>query len=404
MQKARKFLPVIVIIFLLAVGIWFVANFQRDVLNGSLQASGTIEAEEVRIASEIAGRVIVVAVEEGDLVAEGDHLFSLDDELLQAQRARTVAALKAAQDGVALAIAGVDAAEAALDAAQVNLDTAQTNTAAAVLPLEQGLQALNDNAEIARAKAEQEIAAANRLIRETTYLLDNYTVPSGQQKLSASDAIVATKLKLDQARKNFDPYKYEDSSNATRQDLKESLDQAQADYDAAVRRMEYETAEAQAQAALERAEDVFESLKDGPDPDQVALYQARIAAAKAQPEQMKAAVVLAETGLAQVKARLDQAVSQREQAEAELSQIDVQMKRLSVYAPLAGTVISSNIESGEFLQPGADAMIIGQLDDLKITVYLPEDRLGRIRLGLSAKVKVDSFPDQVIHCRSGTYR
>ena len=234
-----------------------------------------------------------------------------------------------------------------------------------------------------------------RLIRETTYLLDNYTVPSGQQKLSASDAIAATKLKLDQARKNFDPYKYEDSSNATRQDLKESLDQAQADYDAAVRRMEYETAAEQAQAALERAEDEFESLKDGPDPDQVALFQARIDAAKSQPEQMRAAVVLAETSLAQVKARLDQATSQREQAEAELSQIDVQMRKLTVYAPLAGTVISSNIEPGEFLQPGADALIIGNLENLKITVYLPEDRLGSIQLGLSAKVKVDSFPDQV---------
>ena len=162
MQKVRKFLPVIVIICLLAVGIWLITNFQREVLNGSLQASGTIEADEVRIASEIAGRVNVVAVEEGDQVAEGDHLFSLDDELQQAQRVRTVAALKTAQDGVALAIAGVDAAEAALEAAQVNLDAAQTNTAAAVLPLEQGLQALTDNAEIARAKAEQEVAAANK--------------------------------------------------------------------------------------------------------------------------------------------------------------------------------------------------------------------------------------------------
>ncbi len=394
MHMSRKKILIAIIAVLVVAAGWIFISLKRNIENGALQASGTIEAVEIQISSELAGRVMAVAVEEGDRVSEGQLLFSLNDELLQAQRDRAVAALQTAEDGQALALAGIESAEAALEAARINAEAGKSSTAAALLPLEQGLQALYDNAEVARAKAENDVAAANRLVRETTYLHDNFTVPSGQQNFTASEAIAATKLKLDQARKNFEPYKYEDSSNATRQDLKEALDQTQADYDAAVRRMEYETAVAQAQAALERAEQELKSLENGPDPDQVALYEARIAAAEAQLDQIDALVVQAETGLAQAQARLAQAISQIDQVKAELSQIDIQLKKLTIYAPSAGTVISRNIERGEFIQPGAEALVIGQLDELMITVYLPEDRFGEIKLGMKADVRVDSFPDE----------
>jgi HlyD family secretion protein len=37
---------------------------------------------------------------------------------------------------------------------------------------------------------------------------------------------------------------------------------------------------------------------------------------------------------------------------------------------------------------------LGILDNLTITVYLPEDRYGEIRLGQSAQVQVDSYPGE----------
>ncbi len=44
---------------------------------------------------------------------------------------------------------------------------------------------------------------------------------------------------------------------------------------------------------------------------------------------------------------------------------------------------------------GAGLLSIGQLEDLHITVYLPEDRYGQLALGDSAEVRVDSYPDEV---------
>ncbi len=39
-------------------------------------------------------------------------------------------------------------------------------------------------------------------------------------------------------------------------------------------------------------------------------------------------------------------------------------------------------------------MTVGRLDPLKLTVYIPEDQYGQIRLGDKAALSVDSLPDQ----------
>ena len=91
---------------------------------------------------------------------------------------------------------------------------------------------------------------------------------------------------------------------------------------------------------------------------------------------------------------LNQAETTLTQAKASLALIDTQIDKLIVTAPMDGVVLTRNVEPGEFVQPGSTAFVLGQLTDLTITVYIPEDRYGEIRLGQGAEVSVDSFPDQ----------
>ena len=72
--------------------------------------------------------------------------------------------------------------------------------------------------------------------------------------------------------------------------------------------------------------------------------------------------------------------------------LPAQIAKLTVYAPADGTLLTRNVEPGEFVQPGATALTLADLSDLTITVYVPEDRYGQINLGQQAKVTVDSFP------------
>ncbi|MEW5867847.1 MAG: HlyD family efflux transporter periplasmic adaptor subunit [Chloroflexota bacterium] len=395
MHNPKRIIPVVLIIMLGISVTWFLTRQGSAAANGALQASGTVEAVEISVAPELSGRVAEVMVAKGDHVEAGDALLRLDDELLQSQRKRALAAQETAQTALVAAQVGVEMAQATLDGAETALDVAKANAEAERLAVQQALDDLYEAADLARAQAEGKVAVANRAVRETQYLLDNYTVPTEQQSMTAMEAVVLMKERLDQARAAFEPYKYYSSSDPTRQDLKEALDEAQSDYDSAVRRLEYETQVSQAQAALDKAQQDLAKLANGPDPDAVAVLQARLSAIQAAPEQAQAAVEQAKVGLTQSQVRLDQAVKSLDQAQVELDVIDVQLKKLVVYASTAGVVLGRNVEVGEVIQMGAPVMTIGRLDQLTITVYVPEDRYGQIELGESAQVRVDSFPGQV---------
>jgi multidrug resistance efflux pump len=102
----------------------------------------------------------------------------------------------------------------------------------------------------------------------------------------------------------------------------------------------------------------------------------------------------AETQLEQVEVQIAQAETAIAQAEAELNLIDVQMQKLIVYAAVDAVVMSRKVEPGEVVQPGASLMTLGQLEDLTITVYIPEDHYGQVSAGDEATVTVDSFPGE----------
>jgi multidrug resistance efflux pump len=84
-----------------------------------------------------------------------------------------------------------------------------------------------------------------------------------------------------------------------------------------------------------------------------------------------------------------------QQAQLALDLTNLQLDKLTVYAPISGTVLTRTIENGEILQAGFTAMTIGILDDLTITVYISENLYGQIILGDQAELSFDSFPDVV---------
>jgi len=360
----------------------------------TLQASGVVEAVNVVVAPEVAGRVAEVYVEEGDQVSVGDLLFKMDDELLEAQREQILAELEAARANLITAGAGLDFANASLQAAEVNVEAAEAAAEVEVLPAERALEELYENVEVARGEALKQVSAASRAVRDAQYILDNFTVPINQQQFSAMEGVAVMKERLDKARDAFEPYKYKSSNNETRQDLKDDLEDAQSDFDSAVRRLEYETNLAKARANQDKAVQDLAVLQDGPDPDDIAILEAQITAAEIAPKQAQAAAEQARVAVSQAAAVLEQAQAAVAQAEAALRGIDVQSERLEVKAAVDGSLLVRNIQPGEVIQTGTAAMTIGELENLTVTVYIPQERYGQINLGDLAKLTADSFPDQ----------
>lgn len=119
---------------------------------------------------------------------------------------------------------------------------------------------------------------------------------------------------------------------------------------------------------------------------------------EAQGRQAAAAVDLARAalsaagGTAAPAGRL--AAAQLAQAQAAADLLAAQLDRLTVKAPADGVILERAVEPGEVAMPGAPLLTLGRLDALTITVYVPEDRYGRIAVGDKATVQVDAFPDR----------
>jgi HlyD family secretion protein len=82
------------------------------------------------------------------------------------------------------------------------------------------------------------------------------------------------------------------------------------------------------------------------------------------------------------------------QAEAGLAMLEAQAARATVLAPVDGVVTRRSARVGEAAAPGVALLALASLAELRLTVYVPEDRLGQVRLGQSVAVRVDSFPGE----------
>jgi HlyD family secretion protein len=370
----------------------------------ALKASGTVETTEVVISPETGGRVVEVLADEGDVVQAGDILFSLDDELLRAQRGRAEAALASAEANLDAVTASRASAQAALNAAQAQYNLAVYAARLEAMPgrvtawgadapdefeqpvwyFEKSEQLVSAENEVQAAKADLEIERTNfqNVIQDAS----NADLVSAEKRLSDSQtAFLVAKDVLNRAQSQGDEqletYAQDQFDNA-----KAELEAAQSSYDqmlsdtAASDVLEARARLAVAQERYETALDRWNQLQTGDDSLKVQAAQAAVQQAQANISQIEARIIQAEKAIAQ--------------AQAELELLDVQMEKLIIRAAVTGVVLNRNIEPGEIVKPGGTALTLGLLDDLSITVYVPEDRYGQISLGDVVAVTVDSFPGE----------
>ena len=328
---------------------------------GAIEASGTIEAEEVVVASEFGGRVQDLLANEGDDVEADQVLIILDTALLEAQ---------------------IGEAEAAVGAAQANLERVEAGARPGEI---ETAEALLDQAIAARDGAEQAWLDAAAL-RDNPQQLNTQIDEAHTQVEVAERGVGQAKAQLETATIQRDAH-----ANAGDDESKTKY----ATLDQQVRAAE--AGVAIAEAALAGAQDQLENLlamRANP----VAL-NAAVNQAKAQYDDAAAAVEVAQAALDALLSRpnaeeVEVAQTQVRQAEAALGILQVQLEKMTLYSPLSGLVSNRSIHVGETASPGSALMTVANLDEVKLTVYIPENRYGRIRLGQTVTVEVDSFPGQ----------
>lgn len=356
-------------------------------LENEMVGSGTLSAVQVSVIPEVNGKVLSIEVQEGDQVQQGDVLIKLDDELIAAQTAQAQAGKQAADAGLEAANQQLAYALAQYDLAvqSARYQTSQQREQAWAAPVaedfrpnwyfekEEQIEAANavieatlENLQTRKANLEKELnATANQEFIEI-----EQNLAQAQARLSIAEATLAkAQTSQDQMLIN---------AAESMEDLaKSEFDTTFKKYNGALTTNSAETileARAQlaaAQSTYEFALDNLMSLQTGEDALQVRV---------------------AKTGVDQAETAIKQAEGALAQAEAALLLANLQLDRTQIKAPIAGTVIYSNVEVGDMAIAGGSVMTIADLNQLQLFVYVPETWYGQIVLGDTVDISVDSFP------------
>jgi HlyD family secretion protein len=391
-QAMGKCIAAILVIGLVVVAGWQMlgAGLGSGTGSSELRASGTIEAEEYRVSAQTGGLVQSLLADEGDEVTAGQVLVRLDDALLAVEMKKAKASLSAAQAGFALvqagarrediakAEAGVGIARAVRDGAKVAWDDALT---ARDSPQEMDLriaaarsQLAVSEARLAQAQAGTDAALAQSEMWATIASLMSgpqtvcVATPSGpvcREVSTPSEARDNTSFQWNLASQQV-AGAWDNVSLATA-----SRDLAKANLDSLiVQRANPLAANAQVDAAAAQFEVTEAMLKEA----EAALVSARAGASMEQ-------VRVAQAGVAQ--------------AEAAVLSLQVMLDKSTLRAPIAGLVVARSVEQGEMAIPGASLLTLANLEQLRLTLYIAEDRIARVKLGQIVSVQVDSFAGRI---------
>lgn len=92
--------------------------------------------------------------------------------------------------------------------------------------------------------------------------------------------------------------------------------------------------------------------------------------------------------------RIEAQRAQVAQATAAVRALDATLERTVIRAPIDGIVTTRHAEPGEILAPGAPVVTLTDLADRWVRIYVPEHRIGAVRLGMRATLTADTYGDR----------
>ena len=331
-------------ILVLAIIVWFFFHrLQND--SGKLRVSGRIEGYETNVGAKIGGRVDTITVREGNFIHTGQLLVQISDDDIQAQ-------LRAARDRKQKA------------EEQVEQDKYQ-------------IQVINSQIEEAKFRLTQSSESSPAQIRQQEENVASAKSQLADAQAKLSEAIANKQL----AFIRRDCYGFLVKRGAV---TKDEYDQQATNYDTT--------------SALVIA-------------NQAAVDAAKkaVKAAEAQLKQTKSVrfdpSIRSEELLGYQKQRLQTnhllkgAQDEAKAAQADAEQIMANIAYLKILRPIDGVVTARVVEPGAVVVPGQTLLSLINLDVVYLRAYVPEERIGKVRVGQRATIYLDSAPDKPLEAQ-----
>ncbi len=347
-----------------------VAEVVAKDITKSVEVTGSLVAlNDVTVGSNQAGRVISVAVHEGDQVSAGQIVATMDTADLRQQVMSAQANIEAARTREAQARAQLRQASTAVTNSQTTAGWTDKTTQSAIA-----------SAQAALSQSEEKLAVVKAGARD-------------QEKRQAEEQVKAAKANLDKAKADLKRYQalYKEQAISGLQ-----LDQAQAAADSA-------------QANYQSAVEGLSLIREGARPEDIraaeqAVTQSRRALERAQADReqlsmRKGDIESARAGVDVARAGMLSAQAAVRQAAAALEITIDAVQKASVKSPISGYVAARLAEPGQQLGSGAAIMRIVSPKTVYLQAVLPESQYSSVRPGLTATVSVDAIPGVTIQGR-----
>lgn len=320
---------------------WTSAPWTRD---------GQVRANIIKIAPQVNGNLVNVAVHDNQFVRLGDLLFEIDPSSYRLAVDKAKVALDQARDDVASLEASVRVAEAKYEEAKVGVTSAEKSISAAKASVKSA------QATVEQAKAG--ITTAQQLIKQRQAELEN----------ARSEATRAKRLVEKKAGSTEDAESTAATSLAKEAQLASAgagLTQAQATL-------------AQAEAGLSEANINLLLARDSSTESQAAETSA-----KASLDQAKA--TLGAAGDENVRVRT---------AQVSLDQAGLDLGYTKIVAPCNGYISNLSVDPGTYAVVGQPLVALVDSDSFRVHAYFQETKLRHIQKGDHAIVTLMSYPDR----------
>ena len=227
----------------------------------------------------------------------------------------------------------------------------------------------------ARLRAnEQQIGILVEQLRQSQLAVDQSKTDAQGRVSEAEGRLAAAEAQLAQSQASYAQARWD-------REAAKQLFQRQLIAEQEVRRAE---SNEQAQAALVAASQ-----------RQVEAARGALTAAQANlvnPAMKSAQVAAVQSQIAQARADITGSRADAERARAQLDEARANRKDINVIAPFAGTVATRTAEPGEVVTAGTPIITLIDLSRVYLRGFVPEGKIGRVRVGQPARVYLDSAP------------
>jgi membrane fusion protein (multidrug efflux system) len=318
----------------------------------------------ITISSEVAGRLVMLVVEEGQHIKKGDLLAQIQQDEYQAQVALHSAALEAAQSQLASAEADL-ALTRTLAEGQIQRSDAVLGTSRSQLAEAEKAAKLEEQRTLANLREkEASVEEARARLTGAKAALDKALADRDRAKQLASDGIVAA----------------------------ERLDQTVAAYDSAVAQQQ------SAQEMLNRALALVQMAQAEGRRVQLSLDQVQTQQNKVRESQVLKELAIAERQRIKMKADIVNNLRAKvKEVEAQLSLARLRLTETTITSPIDGVVSQTIADAGERVQPGQPIVVVNDPRDVWISANIEETHIRKVRDGQPVTITVDAYPHQTFY-------